>query len=917
MCWVAIYSADGSSFPLKFTPTAGFTYNMSATLRGADSAAAHLRLSIYPPESISTADDAGSADSLGCDLPPEFSEPAHDVGEIPIGSFTGPTGGRQSWGEVNCETGNAPGCCEDPSRVGPPEAPCDGNYRHFPGQDFGPSGSWTWTAPMTGEYILLVTANCDVPLFSDPTQPGCLQTVDGLDCEDEAVENCAAGIDLTITSSDTSIRLTHTFEVPIFPGLIGSGRRALQNTAGGAGQPGLSGRAASGIDGQLAALSSIFRTDQLSGLAFPTGITAFDCDVREHRERQICVANRGRGSDGSGHRRRLRRLQGSCPHADFIRREVEMLTACGLTSDVAADAAVLGSVACPSLACAEAMTSLLDDCAGSIEHLAEDCTMLVDASCGQNRAAAAYYRELERSAVFVGCEETEETHAEFAEVEVEFRAPSLAAANQMVRTHEAMVAVLSQPGGCGSDGRRRVLTGDDDQSCESCEAELAQAQAAVAAAQKTAAKEVAAARAATATATARAEAAEAALAAMVQQGSVRGASAPNLPARRRVQHVNVTNATASAPVPQQPTLEARADATSGEIMACIGAPCTILGVCLNGGACEEVTDSTSGNERWGLNDDSFRCSCPVDYYGPRCATRHECLAEPCQNGGACFDAGTDTSITAGTYYCSCDREGGWEGVNCEGNIDECESSPCRNGGACTDGVNGYTCDCGTDDINDRSAVTTGGMLNFCGENCDETDCTPLGVDPIADPVCSGVYITVPDDPAFMTTSTCSQPYCRGGRDDSISFGSRGPFGLGANGTAWYRLPANKGLPTAPTGQQLCGTYSPGWLTGWPAEAEEQPGHGDETPADGTLPPPVGSPPAVGTVCFGGCNPCDHSTRVRAVSCGAFALWELPLTVPREWSGEGGRAYCTADSTTVYPNQTQRRQHWGQAGGYGC
>ena len=104
----------------------------------------------------------------------------------------------------------------------------------------------------------------------------------------------------------------------------------------------------------------------------------------------------------------------------------------------------------------------------------------------------------------------------------------------------------------------------------------------------------------------------------------------------------------------------------------------------------------------------LRCSCPADYYGPRCATRHECLAEPCQNGGACSDAGTDASIVAGSYYCSCDGASGWDGVNCEGNVDECGSGPCQNGGACADGVNGYSCECASG--------------SFCGGNCEDTDC---------------------------------------------------------------------------------------------------------------------------------------------------------------------------------------------------
>ena len=165
--------ADGASFPLEFKPTAGntspsnppagavfrllssvhvvccdavswslagFTYNFTATLRGANGtasqSAAHLRLSIYPPESITTAGDG----SNGCDLPPGFSGQAHDVGEISLGAFAAAAGGRQSWGESKCSSGVDSACCTDPTRVGPASEPCGGTYRHFPGQDFGSSG---------------------------------------------------------------------------------------------------------------------------------------------------------------------------------------------------------------------------------------------------------------------------------------------------------------------------------------------------------------------------------------------------------------------------------------------------------------------------------------------------------------------------------------------------------------------------------------------------------------------------------------------------------------------------------------------------------------------------------------------------------------------------------------------------------
>jgi hypothetical protein len=88
------------------------------------------------------------------------------------------------------------------------------------------------------------------------------------------------------------------------------------------------------------------------------------------------------------------------------------------------------------------------------------------------------------------------------------------------------------------------------------------------------------------------------------------------------------------------------------------------------------------------------------------------------------------------------------------------------------------------------------------------------------------------------------------------------------------------------GDHHCGTYWTGWLSGWPAGAEGQPGDDYATPADGSLPPPVGRPPAPGTVCFDyGGSTCDASTAVRAVSCGAFALWELPAT-----TGDGTVCY---------------------------
>lgn len=55
----------------------------------------------------------------------------------------------------------------------------------------------------------------DVPFYADPDQPGCTETADGIDCQDDSIEHCAAGLDLTITTSDSSVHLKQSYEVAI------------------------------------------------------------------------------------------------------------------------------------------------------------------------------------------------------------------------------------------------------------------------------------------------------------------------------------------------------------------------------------------------------------------------------------------------------------------------------------------------------------------------------------------------------------------------------------------------------------------------------------------------------------------------------------------------------------------------------
>ncbi|KAJ0019319.1 hypothetical protein NQD34_006888 [Periophthalmus magnuspinnatus] len=63
---------------------------------------------------------------------------------------------------------------------------------------------------------------------------------------------------------------------------------------------------------------------------------------------------------------------------------------------------------------------------------------------------------------------------------------------------------------------------------------------------------------------------------------------------------------------------------------------------------------------------------------------YSCTENVCLNGGTCHKTGS-------IFVCSCAP--GYNGVNCETELDECHSNPCRNGGTCIDGLASFTCVC--------------------------------------------------------------------------------------------------------------------------------------------------------------------------------------------------------------------------------
>eukprot|EP01052_Picozoa_sp_SAG31_P049005 SAG31_NODE_10530_length_1127_cov_4.018482_1_plen_164_part_10 len=90
--------ADGASFLLKFPAAAGLTYHFSAVLHE-DSAAAHIRLAVFPPDVIGTASSAGVASESSCQLPPAAASlRSKDVAEMALGTWRSAQHG-QTWGE--------------------------------------------------------------------------------------------------------------------------------------------------------------------------------------------------------------------------------------------------------------------------------------------------------------------------------------------------------------------------------------------------------------------------------------------------------------------------------------------------------------------------------------------------------------------------------------------------------------------------------------------------------------------------------------------------------------------------------------------------------------------------------------------------------------------------------------------------
>ncbi|XP_023213992.1 sushi, von Willebrand factor type A, EGF and pentraxin domain-containing protein 1-like [Centruroides sculpturatus] len=106
--------------------------------------------------------------------------------------------------------------------------------------------------------------------------------------------------------------------------------------------------------------------------------------------------------------------------------------------------------------------------------------------------------------------------------------------------------------------------------------------------------------------------------------------------------------------------------------------CTVVNIC------EDIKPCNNLGTCINIEND-YICHCPTGFQGKQCEINiDDCSKELCLNNGTCIDG-------INQYSCLCVP--GYTGLNCEINIDDCSIDNCLNGGTCIDGINSFVCKC--------------------------------------------------------------------------------------------------------------------------------------------------------------------------------------------------------------------------------
>eukprot|EP01051_Picozoa_sp_SAG22_P001669 SAG22_NODE_68_length_22846_cov_32.458258_12_plen_700_part_00 len=144
-------------------------------------------------------------------------------------------------------------------------------------------------------------------------------------------------------------------------------------------------------------------------------------------------------------------------------------------------------------------------------------------------------------------------------------------------------------------------------------------------------------------------------------------------------------------VDASPMVQCSVDSTSvlgGAVTTCApdhyGTDCVYCSALLNcSGPLYNRTDCEEAASSRGVcatNTTGFTCECAAGYNGTDCENDiDECASSPCQNGGTCVESTTPIigcAVMPSEFRCDCAP--GWEGAHCQTDVDECASNPCGN-----------------------------------------------------------------------------------------------------------------------------------------------------------------------------------------------------------------------------------------------